>query len=43
MPKLTVRQFMAKKTGPLIKWPDRDTLYKTMSLAIWKLEMLCYN
>ena len=30
---------MAKKIDPLIKWPDRDTLYKTMPLAFWKLEM----
>ena len=35
----TVRQFMAKKTAPLIKWPDRDPLYKTMPLAFWKLEI----
>ena len=32
-----------QKNAPLIKWPDRDTLYKIMPLAFWKLEMLCYN
>ena len=38
-----VLDIMAKKTAPLIKWPDRDTLYQTMPLAFRKFFMCYYR